>query len=126
MYDLHRQKLSSDIDIEVEEMKKEIALYGPIGCAIESHAPGFYYDYTGGIYDVVKEEWHLSHEITVVGYGVDEETGVEYWVAKNSWGSHWGDQGYFKTKMGINSLGMEEDCNAGYASYTKNIQEKTE
>jgi len=36
------------------------------------------------------------HAVTVVGY--DDEEG--YWIAKNSWGTDWGDAGWFKIAYG--------------------------
>ena len=42
---------------------------------------------TGGIYTQKKIPFDLNHEIAVVGFGVDEKTGQEYWIGRNSWGT---------------------------------------
>ena len=39
-----------------------------------------------------------GHAVKLVGWGV--EGGVNYWIAANSWGSGWGDHGFFKIKEG--------------------------
>lgn len=55
--------------------------------------------YTGGIFDGPCEA-NLNHEVTLVGYGTDRN-GTKYWIAKNSWGTAWGDQGYMLLKKDV-------------------------
>lgn len=39
----------------------------------------------------------VNHAVTVVGYGKSERKGCdEYWLVKNSWGTHWGEDGHFR------------------------------
>ena len=38
----------------------------------------------------------LNHAVAAVGYGVDDETGLTYYIIRNSWGAGWGDRGHIK------------------------------
>ena len=39
-----------------------------------------------------------GHAVKCIGYGT--EKGVDYWLMANSWGTQWGEDGFFKIKQG--------------------------
>ncbi|OQS06233.1 cathepsin B, cysteine protease family C01A [Thraustotheca clavata] len=87
-------------------MMKEL-LNGPITCGIAC-SDGFSYNYSAGIFNDTTGFMDLDHDVEIVGWG--EENGVKYWHIRNSWGSYWGENGFFKIVRGINNLGIESDC----------------
>jgi len=90
-----------------DDMKKEIYARGPIACGIGS-GPDFFYGYKGGVYSSSLDTL-IDHVVTVVGWGKNDADG-EYWVIRNSWGTYWGESGYFRIKMHKDNLRIEEDC----------------
>lgn len=52
--------------------------------------------YHSGIYDNTGCGTNLDHAVLAVGYGTDADSGLEYWLIKNSWDVSWGDEGYMK------------------------------
>jgi C1A family cysteine protease len=63
-----------------------------------------FYHYRNGIYQVssgaTDEGGHL---VTIIGY--DHPGG--YWICKNSWGSGWGENGFFRIQMGQAEIGTQ-------------------
>jgi len=49
----------------------------------------------------------INHAVTLVGWGTDPNTNVNYWLVKNSWGPGWGENGYFRIRRGNNDLNFE-------------------
>nr|CAI5834792.1 unnamed protein product [Callosobruchus analis] len=91
-------KVKSYVDLADEkEMAKAVSAKGPVAVAIDASDLA---SYSHGIVD----ETNLNHGVLVVGYG--SENGVNYWIVKNSWGSRWGDNGYFKLKRGVRACGI--------------------
>jgi cathepsin X len=104
-----------------DQMKAELYAHGPISCGI--HCTKEFDAYTGGIYSEHVLFPLINHEISVVGYGFDDETQQGYWIGRNSWGSYWGEYGFFRMKMGGDNLAIETDCVAGLPTFTKPVAE---
>ena len=88
-----------------EDMMNEIYQRGPIACGID--ASGLE-NYTGGIINDTSGTTNLTHVVSIVGYGVED--GIPYWFVRNSWGSYFGESGFFRIIRGTNNLGIEKSC----------------
>lgn len=63
-----------------------------------------FYHYRSGIYQVTAGATEEGgHFVAIVGY--DHPGG--YWICKNSWGSDWGENGFFRIKMGQADTGIQ-------------------
>jgi len=87
-------------------MMQEIYQRGPIACGIA--VPDSLEEYTGGIYQDTTGDLNIVHDISIVGYGV--ENGTKYWTVRNSWGTHYGESGFVRVIRGINNIAIESDC----------------
>jgi len=101
-----------------ETMMREL-MNGPIAVAFES--PPSLFAYRGGIFTGprpqaedqqvpgVKPWQHTNHAIVAVGWGESMVSGkrVKYWIMRNTWGKHWGEEGYFRIRRGTDECGVE-------------------
>jgi cathepsin X len=92
----------------ITNMKNEIHQRGPISCYIE--ATQAFDDYTGGVFCKGDTYTEINHAISLTGWGMDAETGQEYWELRNSWGTYWGEEGFARVCMGSNEMLIESDC----------------
>jgi C1A family cysteine protease len=63
---------------------------GPLCVAME--VPSSFYGYSGGIYRYTGGSYSWGHAVLLVGYNDTER----YFNVKNSWGTWWGEGGYFR------------------------------
>ena len=89
-----------DLGEDAEKKKSWLKTQGPLNVGFEVFEDFLYYK--SGIYAHVEGASVGGHAVILVGYGRLE--GVDYWILKNSWSSNWGEDGYFKMKMGECSL----------------------
>jgi cathepsin X len=89
-----------------DAMMQEIFQRGPIACGIA--VPDALESYTGGIFEDTTGDMDIVHDISIVGYGVED--GKKYWTVRNSWGTHFGESGFVRVIRGVNNIAIESDC----------------
>jgi len=100
-------------------MMQEIYNRGPIACYVYAHSNSFEYYKSGIIVDPTVYPY-ITHAISIVGWGF--ESGVAYWIGKNSFGTTWGEHGWFKIgPIGANTLLIESACGWAMPSAQKAI-----
>jgi len=89
----------------------EIKARGPVACGV-AVTKKFMNDYKGGIYEETSNSPHakqIRHVVSLLGWGQSSD-GAKYWIGRNSWGTYWGENGFFKLKRGSNNLMIESEC----------------
>lgn len=96
-----------------EEIRREIYHWGPVTTGFTIHSDFEAWDGKHGVYkwDGISKETG-GHAVVIVGWGNDPAHGP-YWIVRNSWGSSWGDGGYFRIARGTNECGIEENVVVG-------------
>ena len=97
--------------VDEEEIKEFLYETGPLAIALNANP---LQTYSGGILDKTSSQCPVSginHAVTLVGYGA--ESGVDYWIVKNSWGANWGENGYFRILRGTNECGIDGSASTG-------------
>lgn len=92
------------------ELAEKLFNIGPISVAFKVTL-GFLF-YKDGIYSsrgCGYQAEDVNHAVLAVGYGIED--GVKFWYVKNSWGTKWGDNGYFKIVRNVNMCGIAQ-CNS--------------
>jgi len=88
-----------------ERIMRDLRDNGPVIVLLNSEDPHFLH-YVSGIYNPSYCSTTTTHAVILVGWGT--ENGVNYWIAKNSWGTNWGESGYFRIARGKNLCGINK------------------
>ena len=91
-----------------EAMKTEIWKRGPITCGLFANSAFVNFRGNGVFQADAPNRTDINHEVAVSGWGRDSEG--EFWIVRNSWGTAWGDFGWFRIRMHHQNLNIESDC----------------
>jgi len=93
-------------------MQKDILTSGPIQVGFQVYRS--FMNYKSGIYH--KHIWEVlpegGHAVKMIGWGSDPSVksilGGAYWIVANSWGTSWGEDGFFRILRGWNHCNIEK------------------
>ena len=90
-------------------IRREIYEHGPVTAGMEVYSDWVHY--SSGVYKVAGGEELGGHAVRIIGWGIED--GEKYWQVANSFGTTWGDKGYFKIVRGVGNCGIESSVVAG-------------
>nr|CAD2155034.1 unnamed protein product [Meloidogyne enterolobii] len=103
-------------NIKISEIKTEIKKNGPVNADFYLSDDLLQRDpteepYIGKIFKCGSIINHTNHVLEIVGWGkkICGKTEVPYWICKNSFGTSWGNNGFFNVRMGHNDNCLEQD-----------------
>ncbi|NLG49592.1 MAG: hypothetical protein GX552_05720 [Chloroflexi bacterium] len=114
----------------VDALKDWLLAYGPLYVAMDSGEwPSAWANeferYDGSYtlyYPVAQAQLRLNHAVLLVGWddALAHAGGKGAWIVKNSWGTEWGDDGYFTIAYNSAGLGSEAALIRGWTNYAPN------
>lgn len=102
--DLHVHDYTVLLD-DVEASLEQALLHGPVAVGVDSSSSHFQL-YKGGVFTQDACNKQIDHAMLLVGYTPD------YWLLRNSYGTHWGEDGYMRLEKHKNACGI-----GTYATY---------
>ncbi|KAG8291693.1 Tubulointerstitial nephritis antigen-like [Homalodisca vitripennis] len=113
MRPLHRTGPAYRISTEPESIMHEILTSGPVQAIMRVSQD--FFSYRSGVYRCGPLSRNRNpsannfHSVRIVGWGEESQQGrlVKYWIVSNSWGTWWGENGYFRIVRGVNECEIE-------------------
>lgn len=107
--DFEIQDIESNPHIE-HHLPALLMKYGPISIGIDTDND-YIDNYVRGVFPASKCGNNIDHAVSIVGFT------PKSWIVKNSWGTDWGERGYFHLPRNVNACGLAE-----YVSYIKHAE----
>lgn len=103
------------------DIRYNIFCWGPVSSGMDVYPDFYTFNPKEEIYEWNGEGPRVGgHAVEIMGWGIEttgRNRGKKYWLIKNSWGTEWGDGGYFKMIRGTNNCKLEENIITGVPDF---------
>ncbi|OBS82500.1 hypothetical protein A6R68_23507 [Neotoma lepida] len=107
-FSAQRAKVYINDSVELSKNENNMAAWlaqkGPISVAINAFGMQFYRHGIAHPLRSLCSPWLIDHAVLLVGYG--NRSNTPFWAIKNSWGSNWGEEGYYYLYRGSGACGV--------------------
>ncbi|XP_054580605.1 cathepsin F isoform X2 [Eptesicus fuscus] len=107
-FSAEKVKVYINDSVELSHNEQELAAWlaknGPISIAINAFGMQFYRHGISHPLRPLCSPWFIDHAVLLVGYG--NRSDVPFWAIKNSWGTDWGEEGYYYLHRGSGACGV--------------------
>ncbi|XP_070283687.1 LOW QUALITY PROTEIN: cathepsin F [Myotis yumanensis] len=107
-FSAQKVKVYINDSVELSHNEQELAAWlaknGPISIAINAFGMQFYRHGISHPLRPLCSRWFIDHAVLLVGYG--NRSDVPFWAIKNSWGTDWGEEGYYYLHRGSGACGV--------------------
>lgn len=91
------------------QVMSEVYFRGPIVVSMYAHSEEFE-TFKGGYVLRDRTEYPgTTHDVSIIGWGETSDGNVKYWIVRNSFGTQWGENGFFRVERGINAYNLETE-----------------
>jgi cathepsin F len=94
------QAISTDED----QIAAALVKYGPLAIGINAGPMQLYHGGIAKPWKLFCNPKKLDHGVAIVGFGIEKSK--KYWKIRNSWGSTWGEEGYYRIIRGTGACGL--------------------
>ncbi|NBX92431.1 MAG: hypothetical protein EBQ85_04275, partial [Proteobacteria bacterium] len=78
------------VSATIPALENALNTFGPF--PVNFLVPEDFFHYSSGVYEFTSGAIEGAHSVLLVGYDHNQQ----YFIAKNSWGTNWGERGYFR------------------------------
>ncbi|XP_075401439.1 cathepsin F [Tenrec ecaudatus] len=107
-YSVDKARVYINDSLELSQNERKLASWlsknGPISVAINAFGMQFYRHGIAHPLRPLCSPWLIDHAVLLVGYG--NRSSNPFWAIKNSWGTDWGEQGYYYLHRGSGACGV--------------------